>query len=245
MQAGINKNKALVPWICGHYKKGAEVASLCVGAFLLASTGLLDGKRCSTHWGRQNELKEMFPNVEVVDCGIITEENRIYSSGGGNIYWNLLLYLVEKYTNHETAILAAKYFIVDIGIESQAAFAIFRGQKNHADTGIKKAQDFIEKNISQRISIDELASMINISRRSFERRFKLATNNTVQEYIHRVKVEAAKHQFELSSKNINEVMFDVGYTDAKGFRTMFKKITELTPIEYRSKYNKQSVQAVV
>ena len=197
--------------------------------FLLASTGLLNGKKCSTHWGFQNEFREMFPDVEVVEGSIITEENRIYSSGGANSYWNLLLHLVEKYTDRETAILASKYFAIDIDRESQTAFAMFKGQKNHTDDAVKKAQEFIEKNIQEKISVDELAELVSVGRRSFERRFKLATNNTVLEYIQRIKVEAAKRSFENSRKNINEVMFDVGYTDTKAFRTIFKKITGLTP----------------
>ena len=215
MQTAIAKNKILIPWIKDQYNNGAEVASLCVGAFLLASTGLLNGKKCSTHWSFANEIRELFPEVELVDGSIITEEHRIYSSGGANSYWNLLLQLVEKYTNRETAILASKYFAIDIDRNSQAAFAMFKGQKEHNDDGILKAQEFIEKNIQDRISVDELADMVSVGRRSFERRFKQATNNSVLEYIHRVKVEAAKRSFETSRKNINEVMFDVGYTDTK------------------------------
>ena len=242
MKSAIERNQKLLPWINEQYNKGAEVASLCVGAFLLASTGLLNGKKCSTHWGFQNEFREMFPNVEVVDGSIITEEHRIYSSGGANSYWNLLLYLVEKYTDRQTAILASKYFAIDIDRESQSAFAMFQGQKNHNDDAIKKVQDFIENNIQEKIKIEELSDLVSIGRRSFERRFKTATNNSVLEYINRVKIEFAKRSFETSRKNINEVMYDVGYTDTKAFRTIFKKITGLTPIEYRNKYNKISVQ---
>jgi len=243
MQTALSKNRKLIPWLTQQYHEGAELASLCVGAFLLASTGLLNGKKCSTHWGFQNEFREMFPEVEMMDGSIITEEYRIYSSGGANSYWGLLLHLVEKYADRETAILASKYFAIDIDRDSQSAFAMFKGQKNHADQEVRKVQDYIEKNIQERISVDELADTISVGRRSFERRFKLATNNTVLEYIHRVKIEAAKRSFENSRKNINQVMFDVGYTDTKAFRTMFKKITGLTPIEYRNKYNKQTILA--
>lgn len=239
MSTAISKNKALIPWITEQYNKGAEVASLCVGAFLLASTGLLNGKKCSTHWGFQNEFREMFPEVEVMDGSIITEEHRIYSSGGANSYWNMLLHLIEKYTDRDTAILASKYFAIDIDRQSQTAFAMFKGQKNHKDLAVIKAQEYIEKNIHEKITLDELADLTALGRRSFERRFKQATNNSVLEYVHRVKIEAAKRSFESSRKNISEVMVDVGYTDTKAFRTIFKKITGLTPIEYRNKYNKQ------
>ena len=240
MKTAIRKNEALIPWITHQYESGAEVASLCVGAFLLASTGLLNGKKCSTHWGFQNEFREMFPDVDLVDGSIITEENRLYSSGGANSYWNLLLHLVEKYTDRETAILASKYFAIDIDRDTQTTFALFKGQKNHNDTEVKETQEFIEKNFGEKITVETLANKVALGRRSFERRFKQATNNTVLEYIHRIKIEAAKRSFEVSRKNINEVMFDVGYTDTKAFRTVFKKITGLTPIEYRNKYNKQT-----
>ena len=242
MKSAIAQNQKLIPWINDQYNKGAEVASLCVGAFLLASTGLLDGKKCSTHWGFQNEFREMFPTVDVVDGSIISEEDRVYSSGGANSYWNLLLHLVEKYTDRPTAILASKYFAIDIDRESQSAFAMFQGQKKHSDTAIKQAQDFIENNIQEKITIEDLSDLVLLGRRSFERRFKVATNNSVLEYINRVKMEFAKRSFESSRKNINEVMFEVGYTDTKAFRTIFKKITGLTPVEYRNKYNKMAVQ---
>jgi transcriptional regulator GlxA family with amidase domain len=238
MKTAIASNKNALSWIKEQYNNGAEVASLCVGAFLLASTGLLNGKKCSTHWGFQNEFRDMFPEVEVLEGSIITEEHRIYTSGGANSYWNLLLYLVEKYTDRETAILASKYFAIDIDRESQTTFAMFKGQKNHTDKAVRKAQEYIEQHYQEKISIDDLTELVSVGRRSFERRFKLATNNTMLEYIQRIKVEAAKRSFENSRKNMNEVMFDVGYTDTKAFRSVFKKITGLTPIEYRNKYNK-------
>jgi len=239
MKTAVTLNSAAIPWIVEQYKKGAEVASLCVGAFLLASTGLLNGKKCSTHWAYYQEFKENFPEVEIVDGGVITEEDGIYSSGGANSYWNLLLYLLEKYTDRDTAILASKYFAIDIDRENQAAFMMFRGQKDHNDEQIKRAQEFIEDNFHEKIKVEELADLVAVSRRSFERRFKQATDNTVLEYLQRVKIEAAKRSFESSRKNISEVMYDVGYTDMKAFRNLFKKITGLTPIGYRNKYNKR------
>ncbi len=239
MNRAVELNKALQPWIVEQYHKGAEVVSLCLGAFLLASTGLLDGKKCSTHWHLATDFRNMFPNVELVDGSIITEERGIYSSGGANSYWNLLLYLVEKYTDRDTAILASKYFAIDIDRENQLAFMMFQGQKKHNDEEIKKAQDFIDEHYQDKLTVDQLADMVALGRRSFERRFKKATNNTVIEYIQRVKIEAAKRSFESSRKNITEVMFDVGYTDTKAFRDVFKKITGLTPIDYRNKYHKK------
>jgi transcriptional regulator GlxA family with amidase domain len=237
----LDRNAAFLPWIKKQYEAGAEVASLCIGAFLLASTGLLSGKKCSTHWIHANEFRNRFPDVELVDGSIITEEQGIYSSGGATSYYNLLLHLVEKYVNRETAIRASKFFAIDIERNSQSAFMMFQGQKSHDDEDIRKAQDFIEKNYAEKITIDLLADKFAMGRRTFERRFKKATNNTVTEYLQRVKIEAAKRSLETSRRNVGEVMFDVGYTDTKAFRDVFRKVTGLTPIEYRNKYNKQTI----
>jgi transcriptional regulator GlxA family with amidase domain len=238
LKTALQLNSKFVPWIIDQYKKGAELASLCIGSFLLASTGLLNGKKCSSHWNTSNEFRTMFPEIELVDGAIITEENGIYSSGGANSYWSLLLYLVEKYTDRETAILASKIFAVDIDRDSQAAFMMFEGQKNHDDEQVLKAQIHIEENFQDKLTVDDLADKVALGRRSFERRFKKATNNSVLEYIQRIKIEAAKRHFESTRKNINEVMFDVGYTDNKAFRNAFRKITGLSPVEYKNKYSK-------
>lgn len=235
----IEQNKDFIPWIVDQYKNGAEVASLCLGAFLLASTGLLNGKKCATHWLAANNFRQMFPDVELVTEKIITDEKGIYSSGGAFSYLNLILYLIQKYAGREMAILSAKVFAIEMERENQLSFTIFQGQKEHEDEPIKKAQEFIERNYHEKISVDQLTSMFALSRRNFERRFKKATSNTVVEYIQRVKMEVAKKDLENSRKNINEVMYDVGYSDTKAFRTIFKKVTGLPPIEYRNKYNKE------
>jgi len=242
MSATIELNKEYLPWIAEQYHSGAEVASLCLGAFLLAATGLLDGKECSTHWLFANEFRQMFPNVKLTDGSIITEADGLYSSGGASSYWNLLLWLIEKYTTRELAVQASKFFAIDIDRKSQSPFIMFNGQKKHEDKPIKDAQEYIEQNVTDKISVEDLADRFAIGSRQFNRRFKKATNNTPAEYIQRVKIEAAKKQLENTRKNINEVMYEVGYTDLKSFRGVFKKLTGLSPNDYKYKYNKESGQ---
>ncbi|MES2761343.1 MAG: helix-turn-helix domain-containing protein [Bacteroidota bacterium] len=237
VKAAIKKNKEFIPWIADQYKNGAEAASLCIGAFILASTGLMKGKECSTHWLFANDFKDMFPDVKLVGDKVVTDQNGLYSSGGATSYWTLLLYLVEKYTSREMAIMASKFFLLDMGRNTQSPFVMFKGQKDHDDTEIVKAQEFIEKHYSSKLTVDDLANQFGIGRRTFERRFKKATTNTVVEYMQRVKMEAAKQQLESGRKTVNEVMYDVGYTDTKAFRDVFKKVTGLSPVDYRAKYN--------
>jgi transcriptional regulator GlxA family with amidase domain len=232
-------NQEFMPWITEQYKYGAEVASLCVGAFLLASTGLLKGKTCTTHWMAADAFRKMFPDVELLTEKIIIDEQGIYSSGGAYSFINLVLYLVEKYCGRDVAVFLSKVFEIEIERSSQSPFNIFMGQKDHEDEPIKKAQQYIESNVGQKISVDQLAGLFLISRRNFERRFKKATANTPVEYLQRVKIEAAKKSLESGRENINEVMYAVGYSDSKAFRTTFKKITGLSPLDYRKKYNRE------
>ena len=232
----IAANAAFLPWIIACHKSGAEVASLCVGAFLLAETGLLEGKQCATHWTAAADFKRMFSGVDLVADAIITDQSGIYSSGGALSFWNLLLYLAEKYTDRHTAILVSKYFEIDIDRYSQSKFVIFTVQKTHSDESVKKAQEYIEGNYHLRISMEHLSRMFAVGRRNLERRFKLATGNTVSQYILRVKMEAAKKEFEIGGKNVSEVMFQVGYSDNKAFRAAFKRVTGLSPAGYRNRY---------
>lgn len=238
--AAMRRNQEFLPWIIQQYKDGAEVVSFCIGAYFLAATGLLKGKQCATHWLHAHDFRKMFPEVDLVDDKIMTEEDGIYTSGGAYSYLNLLLYLIEKYAGREMAIMISKTFMIDIDKNSQSPFIIFQGQKKHEDDVVIKVQEYIEDNYQDRMTIDDLASMFAVSRRSLERRFKKATSNTVIEYIQRVKIEAAKKSLETSRKNVNEVMFDVGYADTKAFRNTFKKITNLSPIAYKNKYNKEA-----
>lgn len=240
MNAAISANSGLVDWVKSQHQKGAEVASLCVGAFILAQTGMVDGKKCSTHWGFIEQFKAMFPAILVQDGQIVTEESGIYSSGGAHSYWNLLLHLVEKFSGREMAILTAKYFAIDIGRTSQLPFSIFQSQKNHRDDAVRKAQDLIEEKLEEKLTVETLADQVAVGRRSFERRFKQATNNSVLEYILRVKIESAKRALETSRKNVNEVMAQIGYNDSKSFRSAFRKITGLSPAEYRNRYQQIS-----
>lgn len=237
-EKAYNENIGFVPWLMEQYKTGAEIASLCVGAFFLASTGLLDGRQCATHWIHAGKFKKQFPEVLLVNDKILTDDAGIYTSGGAYSYLNLLLYLIEKYAGREMAILISKTFMIDIDKSSQSPFIIFQGQREHEDLPVRRVQEYIEQNFNNKIEVKGLAPKFALSRRSLERRFKKATSNTVTEYIQRVKIEAAKKELESGSKNVNEVMYLVGYNDTKAFRNTFKKFTGLTPVKYRGKFQK-------
>ena len=124
---------------------------------------------------------------------------------------------------------------------SQSEFIMFTGQKLHGDEMVQQAQAYIESKVDEKISVEDLSSKFSVGRRNFDRRFIKATGNTPIEYSQRVKIESAKKALEISRKTINEIMYEVGYSDVKAFREVFRKITGMSPIEYKAKYNKEAV----
>jgi len=239
-EKALKGNQQLIDWILKQYHQGAEIASICTGAFMLASSGLLDGKSCSTHWAATDNFRKMFPKVNLQADKLITDENGIYTNGGAYSFLNLIIYLIEKYYDRQTAIFCSKVFQIEMDRQSQSAFIIFKGQKLHGDEMVKKAQAYIESNLDEKISVEHLSSRFAVGRRNFDRRFIKATGNTPVEYSQRVKIESAKKAFETSRKTINEVMYEVGYADVKAFREVFRKITGMSPLEYKGKYNKEA-----
>jgi len=232
----IRANEGYREWVLTQYRNGAEVAALCVGSFFLASTGLLDGKKCAIHWAAKDEFRSMFPGVPTVDGNIITDESGVYTCAGGYSYLNLLLYIIEKYQGREMSVLASKMFEIDIERKSQNPFAIFLGQKRHGDNEVLAAQQMIEGNPTDTFSVEDICTRLGVGRRTFERRFKTATGNSIAEYVQRVKVEFVKKQLESDRKTINEVIYEVGYNDVDAFRKVFRRYTDLSPVDYRKKY---------
>jgi len=239
-EKAMKANKLLIDWVEQQYKNGAEIASICTGAFILASAGLLDGKACSTHWAAANTFRSMFPKVHLQADQLITDENGIYTNGGAYSFLNLVIYLIEKYFDRQTAIYCSKIFQIEMDRNSQSAFSIFTGQKSHGDIIIQQAQAYIESRLDEKISVEDLSSRFAVGRRNFDRRFIKATGNTPLEYSQRVKIESAKKAFETSRKTVNEVMYEVGYSDIKAFREVFRKITGMSPLAYRGKYNREA-----
>lgn len=236
MMTATHLNREFGGWIAKQYKQGASIAAMSTGTFMLAFSGLLKNKQCTTHWAYANEFRHFYPLSTLVDEKIITDQNGLYSSGGSNAYWNLLLHLTEKFTDRHTAIRTAKYFVIDIDKNLQSPFITFNGLKDHGDDMILQAQEYIEQNYFDRFVVDELAARYNCGRRTFERRFSKATRHSLISYIQKVKIEAAKKQLESGSKTVSEIMLDSGYVDIQSFRSVFRKVTGMTPVDYRNKY---------
>ncbi|MFL5744878.1 MAG: GlxA family transcriptional regulator [Niastella sp.] len=234
----IGKNREALDWVINQFSAGAEVASLCTGTFLLAATGLLNGKPCATHWKAAAYFRRLFPELELHTNKILTDQQGVYTAGGALSSLNLALYIVEKYCGREAALYCARVLQIDIERDSQSPFIMFEGLKDHKDNVIRHIQEFIEQHIGDRLTVDQLAVHCSMDRINFTRRFKKATQLSPADYVQRVKVEGAKRLFESTDQQINEVMYKVGYIDVKAFRQLFKKIVGMTPGDYRNKFSK-------
>lgn len=243
IHTALQHNRALYPWITQQRKNGAQIVSLCLGAFLLAQTGLLDGKSCVTHWMARSNFQQLFPKVTLVSDKIITDEDGICTGGGAFSSANLMLHIIEKWVDRETAIHCSKIFQIDADRVSQSPFIIFNKQRDHGDEQILKAQKYIETRFHSELNVSQLSDMVALGRRTFERRFKKATSNTPIEYIQRIRMEAAKKALEKNLKTVNQIMYDVGYSDPTAFRSVFKKTAGVTPLEYRKKFTRRPIIA--
>lgn len=241
INALLSKNNELVNWINEKYNEKAQIISLCTGAYFLAECGLLNGMPATSHWGAIEDLQKRYPLIDFQSDHVVTHSKAIITGGGGFSSLNALLYFIEKNCGKEISVELSKYYGLDYGRTSQSIFTIFSGQRLHDDDEIHKAQSYIEKKFKTDISVEQIARQVNMSKRNFIRRFKNATSLSPIEFIHRIKVEAAKKAFEAGEMNIAAVTYSIGYNDLKTFRVIFKRITGATPVEYRNKYKTRKV----
>lgn len=206
----------------------------------MGEAGLLNGRACTSHWAVIDDMKLRFPDVNFQADTVITDQGGIYTGGGAFSSLNVILYLVEKFCGHDIGIHVSKNFSIHRDHISQAHFSVLRGLNQHGDKLVLEAQAYIEQHYDQDISVDELAARVNMSKRNFIRRFKLARQNTPLEYVQKVKVEAVKKALENSRESVQSLMYSVGYNDSKTFRDVFKRITGVTPQVYRKKYGQEA-----
>ena len=228
--------RAFVPWIKACSAQGARVVSLCTGAFLLAESGLLDGRTATTHWFFADLFRKRYPKVDLRPERLIVEEGNVITSGAATSFLDLVLYLIELYSGHEAAVLTAKVLLIEMGRHTQLPYTIFSARKMHGDRRILRVQQFIEVNGHREFKIDSLAARAGMSVRNFDRRFREAVGETPSAYLQKLRIEKAKRLLENGKHTIEEIASAVGYEDERSFRRLFRALTDLSPTGYRRKY---------
>jgi len=236
MPQTLLENRMYIPYLLNQFQQGASIGTVCTGAFLLGASGLLNGKIATTHVDSCDNFALAFPEVKLKADKTVTQDGRLYTSGGATSSFHLLLHLIHEFCGNTMAVKTAKLFAIDMDRDKQSYFSTFQPSKNHKDDLVASAQQKIESNYHDTATIEELIKDIPTSRRNIVRRFKQVTGITPIEYLQQTRIEAAKKLLERTSHQMNEVIFQSGYSDPKAFRKMFKKNVGMTPSQYREKF---------
>jgi transcriptional regulator GlxA family with amidase domain len=232
----VERNAAVAPWLRRWHKRGAAIASVCSGVGLIAATGMLDGKRATTHWGLAERFREKYPKVRWMPELMVTEDRGFYCGGGVHAALDLSLYLVEKFCGHDVAIQTAKALLIETPRAWQSGFAIVPLKTQHTDETISRAQEWLHENFQRDFPLDELARRVGMSVRNFVRRFKQATGDSPLIYLQKLRISAAKRLLESDHRSVQEISDAVGYEDAAFFRELFERHTGVAPSAYRKSF---------
>jgi transcriptional regulator GlxA family with amidase domain len=230
------RNAALVPWLRHWRERGAAIAGICTGVGLLAEAGMLEGRPATTHWAIVAECRRRYPGVHWQPERFITESDGLYCSGGLYASIDMSIYLVEKYFGHEVAVQTSKSLLVETPRTWQAIYSAEPPPRVHGDERVGKVQQWMYAHFRTEVKFDDLAAEVGMSPRTFARHFKAATGETPMEYLHRLRINAAKHLLEAERKTVQEVSVAVGYEDAAYFRSLFKRYTGIGPQAYRERF---------
>jgi transcriptional regulator GlxA family with amidase domain len=226
----------LVPWLRAHHSEGTVLASVCAGAFVLAETGLLAGRRATTHWVYAAAFTARFPDVRVEIDKLVLDDGDLLTAGGLMAWTDLGLTLVGRILGADLMLEVARYLLVDPPGRDQRAYAAFSPRLDHGDGAIVKAQQALHRSGGRGGTTQSLAAEAGLEERTFLRRFQKATGLTPTEYRQHIRIARARAQLERSALTIDQIAWEVGYEDPGAFRKIFHKILGLTPGEYRQRF---------
>jgi transcriptional regulator GlxA family with amidase domain len=231
---------AFLSWAVARHRGGTPVAAMCTGTFVLAESGLLDGRLATTNWYFTRLFRQRYPRVRLQTDRMLTEEAGLICSGASTAVFHLGLFVIERFGSPQLAATCAKALLVDPNQSSQMPYMISDFSKGHQDRTIGRAQRWMEARFGEPITIEAVSRAVGLSPRHFKRRFKSATGETPITYLQRVRIEAAKDKLEHSRESVNDITWQIGYEDSSTFRRLFKKHTGLSPRAYRDKFSCQN-----
>jgi transcriptional regulator GlxA family with amidase domain len=229
-------NAAIVEWLKHQPSTKTAVAGVCSGVSLLASAGLLEGRSATTHWAVVDQCRELFPNVLWDASRFVTEADNVFCGGGLYASIDLSLFLVERYCGHEVAVQTAKALLLSSPRIWQATYASEPPRSAHDDEPVQRAQKWMYQHFREEVDLDKLAAQVAMSPRNFARRFRTATGEAPLNYLHRLRIDAARHLLENQHKSVQEISLSVGYEDVAFFRRLFQRHTAVSPREYRARF---------
>lgn len=225
-----------IEWLVEQDRKKTTLAGICSGVALLAWGGLLDGRPATTHWGLVDRCRELFPKAHWDGDRFVTESDNILCGGGVYASIDLSLHLVERYCGHEVAVKTARSLLLETPRIWQRSHAAQPPRSAHEDEPVHRAQEWLVAHFPTEVDLDELATTVGMSPRNFARRFKAATGEAPLAYLHRLRIDAARHSLENKHRTVEEISEEVGYVDVAFFRKLFKRHTGASPRDYRARF---------
>lgn len=225
-----------VDWLQEGSTEGAVLTSVCAGAFLLAETGLLNGRFATTHWAYQEAFSARFPQVRLDVGRLLIDEGQIVTAGGVMSWTDLCLRLLERLRGAEVMTQTAKFLLVDPPGREQRYYHLFTPRTAHGDAAVRRVQDWIRDTGAADGSLEALAAKAGLERRTFLRRFRKATGMTTSEYVQRFRVSKACELLQFSHQSVDEIAWKSGYEDGNAFRKIFHRYVGLTPGDYRKRF---------
>jgi transcriptional regulator GlxA family with amidase domain len=242
VQQQIASGTPLLGWLRKWHERGAYIAGICSGVAFLAEAGLLEGRQATTHWAVAERLRERYPGVQWRTDQFLTEDGRVFCSGGVYAAIDLSLFLVERFCGHEIALQCAKSLLVSMPRSRQSGYSVLPLSRPHSDARIRQAEEHLQQKFSEGVPIDTVAGLVGMSPRNFIRRFKAATGRLPGAYVQALRVASAKDLLEKGAQPVRHISLKVGYEDVAFFRSVFKRHTGMTPLEYRNRFGQMNFE---
>ena len=229
----------LIDWLKEWYHKGAILYSACSGSVMLAETGLLDGKQATSHWGYEDLFRKSYPKVRfdaAPNLVYADAAGRVVTAGGTTSWHDLALHIIARHTSPGEALRIAKVYLLKWHSEGELPYANLVRPLPHGDSIVRKCENWLQENFREPTAIPQVTALAGIPERTLKRRFKAATGSSIIEYLQNLRVEEAKSLLEASNLAVDEISFEAGYSDASFFRRLFKRLTGLSPSNYRKMF---------
>jgi transcriptional regulator GlxA family with amidase domain len=232
------RDSTLLEWLRSKHAQGAVVAAVCGGVFILARTGLLEGRQATTHWTFQEKFAAQFPGVLTETDRMVIDYGDVVTAGGVLAWADLGLRLTERFLGPSVMVDTARFMNVDPPGREQRFYSDFDPKTKHGDGAILKAQHWLSTQRERTIGVADIARYACLEPRTFLRRFVRATGMKPSEYQQRLRMSRAREKLEFSRTRVDEIAASVGYVDVGAFRRVFRKIMGLTPSDYRRKFSR-------
>jgi transcriptional regulator GlxA family with amidase domain len=226
----------LMEWIRQCYRDGASIYSACSGAIMLAETGLLDGRKATSHWGYQNLFRISYPKVKFEpepNLCFADTSGRIVTAGGTSSWHDLAIHIISRHCSTGEALRIAKVYLLKWHSEGQLPFEALVRHVPHADAMVRKCENWLGEHFRVAEPVARVVDHAGAPERTLKRRFKAATGTTLMDYVQNLRIEEAKRFLETGTTPFDDIAAEVGYENPGFFRRLFKRRTGLTPSDYR------------